>query len=265
MIKDNLIDNCLDRHHGYDYIAAHQMTISQLFYLGQKMGIQERKEREKEQRREDILNAAEEIFFEKGLALATMDEIAERAELSKGTLYLYYKSKEDLYLAVGLRGGEILYQKFLEATPKHLGVIRRIVALGKAYFAFTRENRDHFRLYQYAESTQLHRQVSEEMQIACRAADRKIWGVVIGILQEGIDEGLIAKNIDPAQAALILWACNVAIIRLMDQNESFCKEQLNVDLDSTLKKANQLVLEGMLTEKGKRIYQELQTEEETVR
>ncbi|MEO8168159.1 MAG: helix-turn-helix domain-containing protein, partial [bacterium] len=60
------------------------------------MGIIERKEREKEHRREDIIAAAQKIFFEKGLPSATMDEIAEAAELSKGTLYLYYKSKEDL-------------------------------------------------------------------------------------------------------------------------------------------------------------------------
>lgn len=67
------------------------------------MGIQERKEREKESRKEEIINAAQKIFFEKGLPAATMDEIAEAAELSKGTLYLYYKSKEDLYLAVTMR------------------------------------------------------------------------------------------------------------------------------------------------------------------
>lgn len=60
------------------------------------MGTHERKEREREHRREDILDAAQHVFFEKGLPTATMDEIAEIAELSKGTLYLYYKSKEDL-------------------------------------------------------------------------------------------------------------------------------------------------------------------------
>ena len=76
------------------------------------MGINERKEREKEHRREEIISSAEKVFFEKGLQTATMDEIAERAELGKSTLYLYYKSKEDLYLAVLLRGTEILLQKF---------------------------------------------------------------------------------------------------------------------------------------------------------
>lgn len=74
------------------------------------MGIHERKEREKEQRKEEILDAAQRIFFEKGLLAATMDEIAEAAELSKGTLYLYYSSKEDIYLAVMMRGMKTLHE-----------------------------------------------------------------------------------------------------------------------------------------------------------
>ena len=61
------------------------------------MGITERKEREKLQRREDILNAAERVFFSKGHKNSTMDDVAEEAELSKGTLYLYFKSKEGFY------------------------------------------------------------------------------------------------------------------------------------------------------------------------
>ena len=51
-------------------------------------------------------------FFNKGLPTATMDEIADAAELSKGTLYLYYKSKEDLYLGVMIRGMQALYTDY---------------------------------------------------------------------------------------------------------------------------------------------------------
>ena len=58
------------------------------------MGIQERKEREKLQRREDIIDAAEKVFFKKDLDSATMDDVANEAELSKGTLYIYFKSKK---------------------------------------------------------------------------------------------------------------------------------------------------------------------------
>ena len=64
------------------------------------MGIAERKERERQKRWEDIVAAAEKVFFSKGFVRSTMEEIAEAAELSKGTLYLYFKSKEDLHMVV---------------------------------------------------------------------------------------------------------------------------------------------------------------------
>ena len=72
------------------------------------MGIAERKEREKLVRREQILEAAYQLFHESGFSAATMDQIAERAELAKGTLYLYFKSKEEVYYALLDRGLEIL-------------------------------------------------------------------------------------------------------------------------------------------------------------
>src|SRR5262245_51077580 len=59
-----------------------------------------RREREREERRHQILEAAANVFKSKGFAAATMDDVAAAAELSKGTLYLYFKSKDDLYLAL---------------------------------------------------------------------------------------------------------------------------------------------------------------------
>ena len=59
------------------------------------MGIQERKEREKERRRQQIMVAAKRVFSNKGFNKATMEDIAQEAELSPGTLYLYFKNKEE--------------------------------------------------------------------------------------------------------------------------------------------------------------------------
>ena len=61
------------------------------------MGIIERKTREKESRRLQILEAAKKIFSSKGYNSATMEEIADAAELSPGTLYIYFKNKEELH------------------------------------------------------------------------------------------------------------------------------------------------------------------------
>ena len=64
------------------------------------MGVTERKEREKEFKRSIMLEAAEELILEKGLDQLNMDEVAERAEVSKGSLYQYFNNKNDLVLGI---------------------------------------------------------------------------------------------------------------------------------------------------------------------
>jgi len=67
------------------------------------MGVIERREREKDIRRKQILEAAEKVLLSKGFDGATMEDIAQQAELSPATLYLYFKNKEELYTYLNLR------------------------------------------------------------------------------------------------------------------------------------------------------------------
>ena len=67
------------------------------------MGIQERKQRERERRRQQIMVAAKKVFTAKGFNKTTMEDIAKEAELSPGTLYLYFKNKDELYASLSLR------------------------------------------------------------------------------------------------------------------------------------------------------------------
>lgn len=221
------------------------------------MGIQERKDREKEQRSEEILNAAEKIFFEKGLNAATMDEIAEKAELGKSTLYLYYKSKEDLYLAVMMRGGEILHSMFREATSTGEPTLKLIKNLGDAYYEYFKQHRNYFRMYYFFENTELHTQVSEEMSAQCADHDRQIWKIVFDLIQRAKDEGMLEASLDPVQAGVILWSNENGLMRQMDRADNYWTSVMHVDLDETIRKANAYVLEGMMTEKAKKKFPEL--------
>ena len=75
------------------------------------MGIQERKQRERELRRRQIMNAARKVFSCKGFAKTTMEDIAREAELSPGTLYLYFRNKDELYASLSVEVLEHLYEK----------------------------------------------------------------------------------------------------------------------------------------------------------
>ena len=234
------------------------MTHSHLTKAGVEiMGIKERKVREKEARREDIIDAAEKIFFQKGVMVATMDEIAEAAELSKGTLYLYYKSKEDLYLAVCLRGMEIMHDLFLKATTTDEPVVKLIQNLGPAYLSYFKNHREYFRMFYFFEHPQLQSQVSPEMQELCSTSDRGIWAIVVGLIQKGIDTGVLHKDLDPMEASVMLWSNSNGLMRLMDRNDDQWVRKLSLDLESTLNKSNSFLVQSMLTEKGKKEYADM--------
>ena len=216
------------------------------------MGIKERKVREKEARREEIINAAEKVFFEKGLAQATMDDIADAGELSKGTLYLYYKSKEDLYLSVAMKGTEILYQMFLRIVESGEPTIRMIVNLGETYYEYFKTCRNYFRMYYFFENPQVQSQVSEEMRGVCEQSDRKIWDIVVSVLQRGIDEGLLRKDLDPLEAGVMLWSNSNGMMRIMDRQEDYWKERMGLNLEKMMRQSNRMLVEGMMTDEAKK-------------
>ena len=215
------------------------------------MGISERKGREKEQRREEIINAAQKVFFEKGLQVATMDDIADAAELSKGTLYLYYKSKEDLYLAVMMRGIEILHTMFTEAVSTSAPTVLQIRKLGQTYYEFFKQHRNYFRMFYFFQNPQFHTQVSGEMMLCCSEENQKVWKVVFDTIARGIQEGEIRSDISPVEIALILWSSSNSIMMRMDTQAQYFKETMRVELEDVMWKASALLMESIMTEEAK--------------
>lgn len=181
------------------------------------MGIEERRHREKEQRRNNILDAAERVFFAKGFDVATMDEVADSAELSKGTLYLYFKSKEDLYLGVNVRALEKLYEILTHAESSELSGLDQLIVYGEAYFKFAEDYPNYFDtlLYFEAETFDLNnptacvKEYSELRQkISLQVKERII---------KGIADGSLRSDINPPLIQLYLWAASSGLIQVMSK------------------------------------------------
>ena len=215
------------------------------------MGIHERKEREKEHRKEEIVDAAQKLFFEKGLQAATLDEIAEAAELSKGTIYLYYKSKEDLYLAVMMRGMQTLHEMFDARIKTESNVVRALMALQDTYLDFFHKHRSYFRMLHFLQTPQFHKQVTSEMMQEALLVNQKIWNVAISIIERGIKEGILISNLNALEIVIILWSGATQLMMRMDTESERWKEMMNIDLERVLRISNSLVLGSILTTEAK--------------
>ena len=199
------------------------------FYLmGLSVGIAERREREKEKRKNDIIDAAENVFFTKGLEASTMDDVAGMAELSKGTLYIYFKSKEELYLAIHLRGNRILRDMFAEAVKKPPNGLEKTRAIGQTYFEFYRKFPDYFNAMIYYESRNINFEEDNSVARQCMLLGTETLEILAGAIKQGIEDGSIRSAIDPHKTAVSLWGQTTGIIQIIVLKENILKESLNL-------------------------------------
>jgi AcrR family transcriptional regulator len=106
-----------------------------------------RKDVVSEFRRTELLTAARSVFSKKGFHDATIDDIAEIAEVAKGTVYLYYKSKREIYLEALRFGVESLNNELNLKAAGPGKCLEKLRILTSTKLEFFEENRDFFNIY----------------------------------------------------------------------------------------------------------------------
>lgn len=196
------------------------------------MANKSRREREKEQRRNDILDSAEKLFFKRGYDDVSMNDIAKDVELNKATLYLYFDNKEELFFAAVFRGAKIMISIIDEEVEKEETGIGKLAAFRKAYDKFADEYPDYYKTYSYFQSGRfdleeiVNKEYADEISrqaklyniigsgfilhsVSRYALDiieirRRMFEIVHNSIIKGMNEGVIRQDINPVETAIIL-------------------------------------------------------------
>lgn len=175
------------------------------------MGIAERREREREELRTRIIEAARDLLSEEGLAGFSMRAIAERIEYSPATIYLYFKDKEALVREVVEAGFERLgaaMEDAIEALGPGADPLDQYAAAGRAYARFALENTAFFRVMfelpgvaQIAEGDcAKHAERAQQGQ----GAAARCFDFIASIVEGAAEHGLI-RVANPKYAPLLGW------------------------------------------------------------
>ena len=119
------------------------------------MGIAERKERDKEELRERILIAAKALFLEKGVEKTSIRNIADLIEYSPGSIYHYFKDKNEIFHALHQGGFQQLMSR-MEVLATVQNPMERLKAMGRIYVQFGVENPDMYDLMFIKEAPMAH-------------------------------------------------------------------------------------------------------------
>jgi AcrR family transcriptional regulator len=178
-----------------------------------------RKEKEKQLRKDDIVAAAEELFFKKGFHGTTMDEIAKKAEFTKMTVYSYFTSKEEIFYFCSLKSLRILNRLFEDAAAAGGTGFDKVAAIGSAYMKFFKDYRSHFRVLTQA----IHYCPSVACTPVLRELERentRMFAIMTSAIEKGINDGTLRKDIEPGKLALLLVSISSGFYRFLEEHNN---------------------------------------------
>ncbi len=160
------------------------------------------RENQKKQKKNQIINAAAEVFSQKGFSGALMAEIADHAGIGKGTIYQYFNSKEDLFFAV--------FQWYMTETNSAITVSisalggpasARLMALSQAIMATWVNMLDVYSLVMEFWAASASSQMRQHFKAAFRQGYEDFRRIVSSLLREGIERGEFQPTISPDSIA----------------------------------------------------------------
>ena len=201
------------------------------------MGIRERKAREKEMRQRQIQDAAKKLFILKGFSSTTVEEIAEKAELSPATIYLYFKNKEELYASINLITLQDLFNEIKKVhSNKKLSVEQKITKFKDGMYKAFKDDPLILRNI-------LHVQLEDTLSILDRDLlnqlnhiAQKTLTMMAQVYEEGVHQGKFREGHGMAHADII-WSIFTGLViwedskRKINPKKNFLKSTLDRAFD----------------------------------
>lgn len=160
-----------------------------------------RKEMERLQQRHYILTCAMELFSEKGYHNVTMQEISEKSEFATGTLYKFFKNKEDMYRALMLEPCFNFINAFTEAISSKGNAIERLYHYSKVKALMFKENACYIRLF-LVESRSPNFSITPDIHIEVKGYHNDFLKKLSQVFKDGIEDGLFKDSLEPFYMAV---------------------------------------------------------------
>jgi AcrR family transcriptional regulator len=215
------------------------------------INITNKKEELQKFHRNYIIKSAEKLFSEKGFEKTTMDDIAREADYSKATIYVYFKSKEEIYSYIVYNGMQMLKERMKKVLSERENPI-------ECYFGLCHELANYQEEYpSYFDSTIKYINIDLELKETPKIY-RDIYDIgeemnelTSNLVHKAIKQGIVRNDIRLPQTSFLLWAGIAGIIQMAGQKEKYITRSMNITKEQFLKEGFQLLLYSVLTDEAK--------------
>jgi TetR/AcrR family transcriptional regulator len=207
------------------------------------MGVLERRQREREVRRELAIDAAMSIYDEEGYHAITMEKIAERAELSRAALYLYFKNKEEILVSAIVAHSDYFAELLKKVYDNRENAKDRLLEqLWECFIKFYEKDPATFTAWQYLHQSDVIENLSTELRDVLHEAGAKAVN-----LQHKIVEYAVAQKVfidcDYRALSEVIWSSFLGIVYIEKSKKVLSSKS---HLESTRDVACQILAQGVL-------------------
>jgi len=195
-----------------------------------------RRKKEKEQRKMAILKASQQLFFKKGYQSVSVESIARKAQISKGTVYLYFNSKEEIYAEILLNDIEEFNDKVSDIVDEGRGAAEMLRKFSDVYVDFFLNDRELFRIMMSFMLRADHLNFSEELNKHMIRTTNKSVEVVDRALEHGFETGEFCNRKDLMKGRNVVWGLlnGVISLHLFTGKESTREDRIRSDVKEAL-------------------------------
>ena len=206
------------------------------------MGIKERKRRERNERKELILRAAKKAYMEDGWYSTTMEKIAEKAELSRATLYLYYKTKDHIFIDAVTSFLEnlsaMLEDLYLRIEEVKENLLRE---LWQVFVDFYHTDPEMFSIGLLFIQREMLPALPKELRDPLDEAGSRNHYNIFRIIEYGVKGNFFSKA-DPRALTEVVWSTFLGVVHIENMKKSISKKG---HLESTLELAYEILERGI--------------------
>lgn len=187
-----------------------------------------------------ILNCAEAIMVEDGLDELNMDALAAEAGIAKGTLYLYFESKEEVIAQLTVRARNALLEQFSSAVAKFDDPLDQIRAIMWANFSFRKINKLYHDLVAFHE---VNKNLSEKEEL--QASSLAFQNFILSVIRNAQERGQIRTSVNAAEFSFTMWGMSHGMLQLIDTKQPLLQAHLPNGTDSFYENFVELVIAGI--------------------
>lgn len=195
--------------------------------------------------KKNILDAAEKLFAQKGIPQTTMDDIAKTADYSKSTIYVYFKSKEEIYhhiiyghmcrlkeVAESCLEGDMCFEK------RYYGLCDRLVSFYETYPLY---------FVSIMGNISIDEEDLKENPILRQIYDvgEEINDAMISLFQKGIEENVLRGDISIMPAVFTIWASLGNLITIAYEKEAYILQRMNMKREEFLRYGFGMLLDSL--------------------